>query len=52
MTCSRIPGPHSRHHYRPVFVAVVAIALTTTGCHVKQPYEPTPATDAAKPKLS
>lgn len=27
---------------------MVAIALTATGCHVNQPYEPTPPNDAAK----
>ncbi|WP_307857429.1 LppA family lipoprotein [Mycobacterium sp. SM1] len=31
-----------------MLAAIVATALTTAGCHVKQPYEPTPPTDAAK----
>ncbi|BCO34017.1 MAG TPA: LppA family lipoprotein [Pseudonocardiaceae bacterium] len=29
-------------------VAIVATVLVATGCHVKQPYEPTPPTEAAK----
>lgn len=39
--------PHRRHHGFLVAV-LVAGALATAGCHVKQPYEPTPPTDAAK----
>lgn len=39
--------PH-RGRARPLLVVIVATALAAIGCHVKQPYQPTPPTDAAK----
>lgn len=40
--------PNRRRHRGLLFAAVVAAALAATGCHVKQPCEPTPPTEAAK----
>jgi hypothetical protein len=40
--------PSNRRHHGLLFAALVAIGLAAAGCHVKQPYEPTPPTDAAK----
>ncbi|WP_232315505.1 LppA family lipoprotein [Mycobacterium celatum] len=42
-----------KQHTRPVrslllSTAIAVIALATSGCHVSQPYEPTPSTEAAK----
>lgn len=37
----------TRARYRVLVAVVVAIAITTTGCHVEQPDAPTPSTDAA-----
>jgi hypothetical protein len=39
--------PNPRRH-GPLFAVLIVTALAAAGCHVNQPYEPTPPGDAAK----
>ncbi len=47
MTNTRLTT-HPRRQRCGLLLAAVATALITAGCHVNQPYEPTPTTQAAK----
>lgn len=48
MTNNRITSTPSRWRHGLIVAAVAATALAATGCHVNQPHNPTPSTDAAK----
>lgn len=48
MTNDPMENTSHRRRREVLLAAVIAVALTTAGCHVKQPYEPTPPSDATK----
>lgn len=48
MSTNPATSPRNPHRHGLLCAAVAAIALAAGGCHVSQPYAPTPPNDAAK----